>query len=61
MTILISSRWTPQHVERRDTSTGAYEEMNISLLSRDELRLQAALLTRPKPPCQVLSFVVGTR
>jgi len=61
MTAHIGSRWTPNHVKRRDTSTGAYEEVNASLLSRDELRLQAALLKKSAPRRSLFSFVTGIR
>ena len=40
----IGSRWTPDPVKRRDTSTGTYEEVNQKMTSLDMARLQQAFL-----------------
>ena len=41
---LISSRWTPRQVLRRDTDTGIFEHVNPRGFSNDALYLQQALL-----------------
>lgn len=49
MSAVIGSRWLPGHVERRDTSTGFYEQINSPMTSRAELDIQRALLRKTKP------------
>lgn len=44
----IGSRHVTQHVVRRDSLTGFYEELNCPLEGRFESEIQAALLRKPK-------------
>jgi len=43
----MSTRWTPETIYRRDSETGAFEVVNPRDLSKDEERLQRALITEP--------------
>lgn len=47
---LISSRWTPEQVLRRDTGTGTFEHVNPRDFSNDALYLQQALIYADAPP-----------
>jgi len=54
---LISSRWTPEQVLRRDTETGTFEHINPRDFSNDALYLQQSLLYRePARPRRVSWF-----
>lgn len=48
----IGTRATSEHIVRRDTATGMYEEINARFTSKDAIRLQEALtnkrLNKPK-------------
>ena len=55
MTASIGTRWTPHPHVRHDTRTGEFEACNTLNLSRDELRLQRALLRRPPKPSFIRS------
>ena len=46
MSAIIGSRWRPGHVERRDTETGLYEQINSRMDHHIELSIQRALLTK---------------
>lgn len=46
---LISSRWTPESVIRRDTESGTFEHVNPRDFSNDALYLQQSLLCSPRP------------
>lgn len=47
--VRIGERWVPEHVVRRDTKAGIYEEINSPMYKASEGEIQAALLKPPRP------------
>jgi hypothetical protein len=45
----IGTRYTTEHVVRRDDRAGVYEELNSPLTARSDGYVQALLLAKPKP------------
>lgn len=57
MTVIIGSKWTPEHRVVKDQETGEFQEVNPKMTSEMDLVIQAALLSPTPWPAGVSEWL----